>query len=63
VAALGAQGLRIDEARAVVDLARAMARAGEDPRDTLARARAILLECDARAFLFEVDDAEAELRP
>ena len=42
---------------------RVMARVGEDPRPTLERARAILLECDARAFLFEVDDALAELDP
>jgi class 3 adenylate cyclase/tetratricopeptide (TPR) repeat protein len=63
VAGLERLGLRIDAARAMVDLGRAMARAGGDPRDIFARARAILLECDARAFLFEVDDAEAELRP
>jgi hypothetical protein len=54
-------GLRIDAARAMVDLARAMARTGEDPRPTLERARTILLECNARAFLFEVDDALAEI--
>jgi class 3 adenylate cyclase/tetratricopeptide (TPR) repeat protein len=60
-AALDTLGVRIDAARAMVDLARAMARVGEDPRPTLERARAILLECEARAFLFEVDDALAEL--
>ena len=38
-----------------------MASLGEDPRPTLERARTILLECDARAWLFEVDDALAEL--
>ena len=38
-----------------------MAELGEDPRPPLERARGILLECDARAFLFEVDDALAEL--
>jgi tetratricopeptide (TPR) repeat protein len=54
-------GLRIDAARALVDLGRAMARVREDPRPTLERARAILLECDARAFLPEVDEALAEL--
>ena len=56
-------GFRIDAARAMVDLGRAMAKLGEDPRPTLERARTILLECDARAFLFEVDDAIAELDP
>jgi hypothetical protein len=45
----------------MVDLGRAMAAVGEDPRPTLERARTILLECDARAFLFEVDEALAEL--
>ena len=37
------------------------AAAGQDPRETLERARAILLECDAHLFLFEVDEALAEL--
>jgi hypothetical protein len=62
-AALEELGLRIDAARAMVDLARAMASLGEDPRPTLERARTILLECDARAWLFDVDDALAELGP
>jgi hypothetical protein len=62
-AALDVLGLRIDAARAMVDLARAIARVGEDPYPTLERARSILLECDARAFLFEVDDALDELAP
>jgi Flp pilus assembly protein TadD len=60
-AALEELGFRIDAARAMVDLGRAMAKLGEDPRPTLDRARAILLECDAQAWLFEVDDALAEL--
>jgi class 3 adenylate cyclase/tetratricopeptide (TPR) repeat protein len=51
----------IDAARARVDLARAMARLGEDPVPALERAREILLECDAKAFLFEVDAALADL--
>jgi len=51
----------IDAARAMVDLARAMGRLGEDARPVLERAREILVECDANAFLFEVDDAIAEL--
>jgi hypothetical protein len=36
---------------------------GEDPRELLERARAILLECDAKLFLVEVDEALAELGP
>jgi class 3 adenylate cyclase/tetratricopeptide (TPR) repeat protein len=59
VTALERLDFPIDAARAMVDLARAMARTGEDPRPVLERAREILLECDARAFLFEVDDAVA----
>ncbi|HET7235777.1 MAG TPA: AAA family ATPase [Actinomycetota bacterium] len=61
VIALQELGLRIEAARAMVDLAHVMAELGEDPRPTLERARALLLECDARAWLFEVDDALAEL--
>ncbi|MGH2597454.1 MAG: ATP-binding protein [Actinomycetota bacterium] len=54
-------GLRIDAARAMVDLGRAMARVGEDARPVLERSRDLLLECDARAFLFEVENAIAGL--
>jgi tetratricopeptide (TPR) repeat protein len=54
-------GMRIDAARAMVDLARAKARVGEDGRPTLERARALLLECDAKLFLVEVDEALAEV--
>jgi class 3 adenylate cyclase/tetratricopeptide (TPR) repeat protein len=53
-------GLRIDAARAMVDLGRAMARAGEEAAPVLRRARDISLECDARAFLFEVEHAVAQ---
>ena len=53
--------MRVDAARAMVDLARAMARVGEDAHPTLERARALLLECDARLFLPSVDRALAEL--
>jgi hypothetical protein len=38
----------------------ARSRVGEDPGPTFERARGILLECDARAFLFEVEDAIAD---
>jgi tetratricopeptide (TPR) repeat protein len=60
VAALEGLGLRIDAARAMVDLAGAMAGLGEDPRPTLERARAVLIECGARGVLFEVDEALGE---
>ena len=44
----------------MVDLGHAMVRASQDPRDVLERARAMLTECDARLFLFEVDEAMAD---
>ena len=56
VAGLEELGIRIDAARAMGDLARPMERAGEDPAPVLERARNILLKCDARAFLFEVEE-------
>ena len=52
---------RIFAARAMVDLGRAMTRAGEDPHELLERARSILLECDANLFLVEVDEALTEV--
>ncbi len=61
VADLEALGMRVYEARTMVDLGRAMARAGRDPRPVLERAREILVECDARLFLPEVDEALAAL--
>jgi class 3 adenylate cyclase/tetratricopeptide (TPR) repeat protein len=60
IAALERLEFPIDAARAMVDLGRVTARAGEDGRPLFERARQILLECDARAFLFEVEDAIAE---
>ena len=54
--------MRLFAARAMVDLGRAMVRAGEDPREVLERARALITECDARLFLFEVDEVLAEVR-
>jgi len=54
--------MRLYAARAMVDLARAMARAGQDPGDLLERARDILIECDAQLFLFEVEEVLAALR-
>ena len=61
VAELEALEMRMHAARAMVDLGRAMTRVGEDARPVLERAREILLECDARLFLAEVDDVLAEL--
>jgi class 3 adenylate cyclase/tetratricopeptide (TPR) repeat protein len=60
IAGLERLGMRMYAARAMVDLGRAMARAGEDPHDVLDHARQILIECDARLFLVEVDEATAE---
>ena len=54
--------MRVDAARAMVDLGRAMARAGQEPAEVLGRAREILTECDAQLFLFEVDEVLAESR-
>ena len=53
-------GMRIYAARAMVDLGRALVRAGQDPHDVLERARDILTACDARLFLFEVDEVTAD---
>jgi tetratricopeptide (TPR) repeat protein len=52
-------GARIELARTLLDLGRAERRAGLDPRPTFARARELLVACDARFFLPEVD-AELE---
>ena len=54
--------MRVFAARAMVDLGRAMAHAGQDPAEVLERARDILTECDAQLFLFEVDEVLAALR-
>jgi predicted ATPase/class 3 adenylate cyclase len=49
--------MRPFKARAMVDLGRAMTSNDQDAREVLERARAILLECDAKLFLREVDEA------
>ena len=54
-------GMRPYAARAMVDLGRALARGGQDPHEVLEAAREILTDCDARLFLFEVDEALAGL--
>ena len=53
--------MRPFQARAMVDLGRAMTSSGQDARAVLQHARAILLECDAKLYLFEVDEALAEI--
>jgi class 3 adenylate cyclase/tetratricopeptide (TPR) repeat protein len=59
ITALERLGFPVDAARAMVDLAGVERSLGEDPRAVLERARQILLECDARGYLFEVEDALA----
>lgn len=59
---LEALGLRIDAARAMVDLSRAMRRTDDDVSQLLTRARRILLDREARASLFEVDEAWGDPR-
>ena len=53
-------GMRLYAARAMVDLGRVMARAGQEPHQVLTSARDILIECDARLFLFEVEEVMAD---
>ena len=48
-------GMRIAQARVLVDLGEALVRAGEDPRPPLEQARGLLVACDARIYLPEVD--------
>ena len=48
-------GLRVMQGRVLTDLGGALARAGQDPRPALERARDLLVECDARIYLPEVD--------
>lgn len=57
VEAFDAIGMRVDAARARVDLARAEARGGRDPRPILEEARRVLEDCEAGAFLHEVEEA------
>ena len=51
-----ALGTKVDLARTMLDLGRTKRRAGRDPRPSFERARALLVECDARYFLPEVDE-------
>jgi tetratricopeptide (TPR) repeat protein len=54
---LDALGMSLLAGLARVDRARAIARAGDDPRPTLEQARDLIETCDARLFLPEVDAA------
>ena len=49
-------GMRVDQARAMLELGRAMRRAGEDLRGIFTRARQLLIECDAQLFVCEADE-------
>jgi hypothetical protein len=60
IAELERLGMRMYAARAMVDLGRVMVRNGDDLHDLLDRARQILMECDARLFLSELDEVKAE---
>jgi tetratricopeptide (TPR) repeat protein len=57
--ALDRLGLRLDAARAMIDLGLAMRRAGQDPTATLSAARDLLIGCDARLFLPRAEAALA----
>lgn len=48
-------GMRIAQARVLIDLGAALIRAGGDPRPSLERARELLVECDAKLYVPEVD--------
>jgi tetratricopeptide (TPR) repeat protein len=48
-------GLRVIQGRALTDLGEALARAGHDPRPALEQARDLLVACDARIYLSEVE--------
>ena len=47
--------MRIAHARVLIDLGEALVRAGEDPRPALEQARELLVACDARVYLPEVE--------
>ena len=55
----GALGMKILQAQALMDLGRAEARLGRDPRSSFERARDLLIACDAQLYLPEVEEALA----
>jgi class 3 adenylate cyclase/tetratricopeptide (TPR) repeat protein len=56
-----AMGMRLPAAQARLDRVRSIASAGRDPRPLAEEAREILLACDAKLFLPEVDELVAEI--
>jgi hypothetical protein len=57
----GELGLKISSALVLVDLGRAEARLGHDPRESFERGRDLLIACDAQLYLPEVEEALAAL--
>jgi tetratricopeptide (TPR) repeat protein len=55
-------GMRLAQARVLVDLGHALERAGRDPRPAFERARDLFTACDARIYLPEVEALLAEAR-
>ena len=55
----GALGMKILQAQALMDLGRAEARLGRDPRSSFEQARDLLIACDAQLYLPEAEDALA----
>jgi class 3 adenylate cyclase/tetratricopeptide (TPR) repeat protein len=56
-----AMGMRLPAAQARLDRARSIASAGRDPSPLAEEARELLLACDAKLFLPEVDELVAEI--
>jgi tetratricopeptide (TPR) repeat protein len=54
-------GVKVTQAQALIDLGHAEARLGREARSTFERARDLLVACDARLFLPEVEAALAAL--
>ena len=51
--------MKILQAQALIDLGRAEARLGRDPRSSFEQARDLLIACDAQLYLPEAEDALA----
>jgi hypothetical protein len=62
VAAFERLGMRIMQARVLTDLGEASTRTGEDPTPAWERARDLLVACDARIYLPEVEALLADAR-
>ena len=57
----GELGLKISKALGLIDLGRAEARLGRDPRSSFEEASGLLVACDAQLYLPEVEEALAAL--